>query len=56
MKHKDVGTLEAITVEESVPCRNTGTIVGEVSASIRTTQMLENNEMKQNEVNLCPRW
>lgn len=33
--------------EESIPRRNTGTIVGEVSASIQTLQLLENNEMKQ---------
>ena len=46
MKHKDIESLEEIMVEENIPCRNTRTIVEEVSTSIQTMQLLENNEKK----------
>lgn len=46
MKHKDVGSLEEIMIEETIPCRNTGTIVEDVSISMQTMQLLEKYEMK----------
>lgn len=46
MKRKDVESLEDGMAEESISCRNTGTIEQEVPVSIQTMQLLENNEMK----------